>query len=59
MSDKIICLCQGIDEDTIIEAIKNGADTIEKVKEVTGATTGYCHGSRCKEKIEELITKYK
>ena len=59
MSDKIICLCQGIIEDTIIDAIKNGADTVEKVKESTGATTGFCHGSRCKGKIEELIAKYK
>ncbi|WP_436231590.1 (2Fe-2S)-binding protein [Clostridium hominis] len=59
MSDEIICLCKGIPEDTIIEAIKNGADTVEKVKETTGATTGYCHGSRCKGKIEELIAKYK
>jgi bacterioferritin-associated ferredoxin len=59
MSDKIICLCQGIIEDTIIDAIKNGADTVEKVKESTGATTGFCHGSRCKGKIEELISKYK
>ena len=59
MSDKIICLCQGIIEDTIIDAIKNGADTVEKVKESTGATTGFCHGSRFKGKIEELIAKYK
>ncbi|MBM6838129.1 (2Fe-2S)-binding protein [Clostridium saudiense] len=55
----MICLCKGIPEDTIIEAIKSGADTVEKVKEATGATTGYCHGSRCKGKIEELIAKYK
>ena len=47
MSDKIICLCKGIPEDTIIEAIKSGADTVEKVKEATGG------------KIEELIAKYK
>lgn len=59
MSDKIICLCKGIPEDTIIETIKSGADTVEKVKEATGATTGYCHGSRCKGRIEELISKYK
>lgn len=59
MSDNIVCLCKGITEDTIIDAIKNGADTMDKVKDVTGATTGYCHGSRCKGKIEELINKYK
>ena len=56
---KIIFLWKGIPEDTIIQDIKSGADTVEKVKEATGATTGYCHGSRCKGKIEELIAKYK
>ena len=59
MSDKIICLCKGISEDTIIDAIKNGADTIEKIKEATGATTGHCHGARCKASIEKLISEYK
>ena len=52
MSDKIICLCQGIIEDTIIDAIKNGADTVEKVGEVTGAGTA-C--GRCKGIISNII----
>ncbi|CEP80093.1 BFD (2Fe-2S)-binding domain-containing protein [[Clostridium] sordellii] len=58
MSEKI-CLCKGITKDTIVEAIKNGADSIEAVKEATGATTGFCHGGRCKSKIEELIEENK
>lgn len=59
MSDKIICLCKGVPEDVIISAIKNGADTIEKVKEATGATAGHCHGARCKGSIENRIKEYK
>ena len=59
MSDKIICLCQGIIEDTIIDAIKNGADTFEKVSEVTGAGTGPCRGARCRKRINELIEENK
>ena len=54
MSD-IICLCKNISEETIVEAIKKGADTVDAVKEATGATTGFCHGGRCKAKIEALI----
>ena len=50
-----ICLCKGIDEETIIEAIKNGAKTFEEVKEATGAGTGGCRGARCQMKIEMLI----
>ena len=52
---EIICLCKNINEETIKEAIKNGATTIEVVAETTGATTGFCHGGRCKAKIEALI----
>lgn len=52
---EIVCLCKNISKDTIVEAIKNGAKSVEEVKEATGATTGFCHGGRCKGKIEELI----
>lgn len=60
MSEKnIICLCKGISEEIIVDAIKNGATSIEKVKEVTQASTGACKGSRCISKIESLINEYK
>lgn len=52
---EIICLCKNISEETIKEAIKNGATTVEAVAEATEATTGFCHGGRCKAKIEALI----
>ena len=32
-----VCLCKGITEEQIIEAIKNGATSFEEVKEKTGA----------------------
>mgnify|MGYP001565186087 CR=1 FL=1 len=54
-----ICFCKNVDEDTIVEAIKNGADTFEKVSEVTGAGTGPCRGVRCKNKINQLIEENK
>ncbi|MCI6275535.1 MAG: (2Fe-2S)-binding protein [Clostridium sp.] len=57
--DKIICICNQVDEDAIIKAIKEGAITIEAVREKTGATGGFCHGARCGKKVEELIKKYK
>lgn len=57
--EKIICKCKKISEETIVNAIKDGATTIEEVKEKTGATSGFCHGLRCKKKIEELINEHK
>lgn len=58
MSEKV-CLCKGITKETIVEAIKNGAHSVEEVKDATGATTGFCNGGRCKSTIEKLIEENK
>lgn len=55
----IICLCKGVSKDVIVQAIKDGADTFEKIQEATGAGTGFCGASRCRGKIEELIEENK
>ena len=47
-----VCLCRGITEEQIVEAIKNGASSFEEVKEETGAGAGGCRGGRCKCNIE-------
>lgn len=56
---KEVCLCKHITEETIVEAVKNGADTLEKVKETTKAAAGCCKGRRCADKIEEIIEENK
>ena len=43
-----VCLCRGITEEQIVEAVKNGATSFEEVKEATGAGAGGCRGGRCK-----------
>lgn len=53
------CPCRQVTRATIKEAIKNGADTLEKVKARTGAMTGSCKGARCRGSIEDLIENYK
>ena len=55
----LVCLCKGVEKNTIINAIKEGADTFEKVQEATGAGTGFCGASRCRGKIEALIEENK
>lgn len=49
---EIICVCFDVSEETIREAIRNGAHTVEAVGEATQAGTG-CGG--CLEKIQEII----
>ncbi|MBQ1275279.1 MAG: (2Fe-2S)-binding protein [Cellulosilyticum sp.] len=53
------CPCRQVTRATIKEAIKNGADTLEKVKARTGAMTGGCKGTRCRGRIEDLIEDFK
>jgi nitrogen fixation NifU-like protein len=47
-----VCNCKGVDEDDIKLAYINGATTIEKIQEVTGAGT-VCGG--CRDKIQKII----
>lgn len=53
-----VCVCKGISRKTIKDAVKNGADSFDKVKEKTGAGSGCCNASRCKYKIEEIIKSF-
>lgn len=50
-----VCICKAINRATIKNSINNGANTVEKVMEITGAGTGGCKGCRCIPKIKELI----
>lgn len=52
-----VCLCKGIPRSKIKEAIRNGANTLEKVQKATGAGSGGCKGRRCTPKIIELISQ--
>ncbi|MDU1412885.1 MAG: (2Fe-2S)-binding protein [Clostridium sp.] len=53
---KTVCYCRKVDFDTIIKAIENGADDLDKVKEATGAATA-C--GRCKSTIKDIIDSKK
>jgi len=49
-----VCSCYDITFDAVIDAVKNGADTIEKVGAVTKAGTAPDCG-RCKILIENIV----
>ena len=55
----VVCFCKNVSEETIVEAIRNGATSVEAVKEATSATDGACRGARCKSKVQELIDQHK
>lgn len=49
-----VCGCKEVSLETVINAVKNGADTVEKVGVVTGAGTGEDCG-RCQALIANII----
>ena len=50
------CKCQNVSVNEVVEAVKNGADTIEKVMAETKAGTG-C--GRCKAVLQNIIDNKK
>lgn len=53
--NEIICQCQQISREEILEAIRRGATTVDGVKRRAGSGMGRCQGSRCSQKIQELL----
>ena len=50
--DPLICSCHKVKKSTIVKAIADGADSVEKIGEITKAGTG-CGG--CKKKLAALL----
>lgn len=55
--DEIVCLCNNVRRSTIEEAIKGGADTLNKIFDRTSAGVGPCGGS-CRRKIAPMLDQY-
>lgn len=53
--DKIVCYCNSVTNGMIQDAVRNGATTLEAVKEETGAAT-VC--GACEENVENLIRAF-
>lgn len=55
-----VCGCKKVSLETVVNAVKNGANTVEKVGEVTGAGTGINEETgeecgKCKGLIQNII----
>ncbi len=55
--DIMICRCQEVTEGEIIQAIKDGADTVDGVKRRTRACMGLCQGKTCGKLIERIVAR--
>lgn len=54
-TDEKVCLCKYVSKETVEKAISKGADDLDKIGRATGAGRGACKGTRCKQKLFEMI----
>lgn len=57
MDDIIICRCQEVTKQEILEAIADGAVTVDGVKRRTRAGMGLCQGKTCERLVARIIAE--
>jgi NAD(P)H-nitrite reductase large subunit len=55
--DVIICRCQEVTEAEIVQAIADGARTVDGVKKRTRAGMGLCQGKSCQRLTAQIISR--
>ena len=58
LQNKKICICNGIPRKLFIEAIRNGARSLQEINRFVGSGSGECKGKRCGPRIERLLAAY-
>lgn len=56
-SDVIICRCRDVTKEDILEAIREGYDTIELLKRKTKVSTGTCGGRTCLPLVRAILAR--
>ncbi len=54
---RLICLCNGVSQERIEEAIARGCNTLGKVFDATTAGVGACGGS-CQPNLKKMLDSY-
>jgi len=58
MKDKVIvCRCEDITEEEVIEAIENGARTMDELKRLLRVGMGPCQGRTCGPIIKSILSR--
>lgn len=56
-NDVIICRCQEVTRQEILDAIEQGATTVDGVKRRTRAGMGLCQGKTCERLVAKIISQ--
>ena len=54
---KIVCRCQDVTEEEVIDAIRQGATTIDEVKRLVRAGMGPCQGRTCRRLVQQILSR--
>ena len=52
---RIVCRCEDITEQEIIDAIERGYDDLESLKRYLGIGTGACQGKNCLAHVAQIL----
>ena len=53
----LICRCEEVSEAEILEAIREGARTVNEVKRRTRAGMGLCQGKTCRRLVSQILAR--
>ncbi|MEO0205185.1 MAG: (2Fe-2S)-binding protein [candidate division WOR-3 bacterium] len=54
---KIICRCEDITEEEIVQKIREGYKTMDELKRVLRVTMGLCQGKGCRRHIARILSR--
>ncbi len=55
-SSLCICRCVGVDEQSLLAAIEDGASSLDDLKRRTRAGMGFCQGAYCRREMAALFS---
>lgn len=56
--EKMVCRCEEVTQEQILDAIRKGDTTLDAIKKRTRAGMGYCQGRNCRRLIAQLLHAY-
>lgn len=57
MDDLVICRCEEVTRDEILEVVRGGAESVNTVKRLTRAGMGLCQGKICGRLLSQLLSR--
>jgi len=54
---KIICRCEDITEEEIVQKIHEGYETMDDLKRILRVTMGLCQGKGCRRHIAKILSR--